>query len=271
MPPQSVPVSVIIPCYRCASTIERAVASVSCQTHKPAEVILVDDASGDDTLAVLNRLALANPELIKIVTLKENGGAASARNAGWNSATQPYIAFLDADDAWHPKKIEIQYAYMSLHPEVTLSGHQHRIITQPEKLPDWGIESFQARPLSRSAMLLSNKLVTPSVMLNRDVPNRFFDGKRHVDDHLLWLELICGGHKLVKLSAEMVSIYKLLFGVGGLSSQLWLMEKGELDTYKSLYDQDLINIGLWFCLSLYSLLKFGRRLIIYWGYLRWKI
>lgn len=68
----------------------------------------------------------------------------------------------------------------------------------------------------------------------------------------------------------MVSVYKDLFGVSGLSSQMWLMEKGELDTYRRLYDKDFITLGQWLSLSLYSLLKFGRRLVIDWGYLRWK-
>ncbi len=60
------PVSVIIPCYRCASTIQRAVQSVSNQTQKPVEVILVDDASGDDTLAALHELAQQNSDWIKL-------------------------------------------------------------------------------------------------------------------------------------------------------------------------------------------------------------
>ena len=51
------PVSVVIPCYRCAATIARAIASIAQQTRKPAEVLLVDDASGDGTLAVLQELA----------------------------------------------------------------------------------------------------------------------------------------------------------------------------------------------------------------------
>jgi len=60
------PVSVIIPCYRCASTIQGAVQSVSNQTQKPVEVILVDDASGDDTLAALHELAQQNSDWIKL-------------------------------------------------------------------------------------------------------------------------------------------------------------------------------------------------------------
>ena len=99
-------VSVVIPCFRCTGTIERAVASVAAQTRRPAEVILVDDASGDDTQKLLQKLSQHfEPGWIKLVFLEQNVGAASARNAGWDQATQTYVAFLDADDAWHPKKI----------------------------------------------------------------------------------------------------------------------------------------------------------------------
>lgn len=256
------PVSVIIPCYRCASTIRRAVDSVFAQSMIPSEVILVEDCSRDGTLAALQELEWTYPGRLKIVQMKWNQGAASARNAGWAIATQPYIAFLDSDDSWHPNKIEIQYAYMRDHPEVSLSGHSHRIIKKPEKLPHWEVGQWRVKPLSKLAMLMSNRLTTPSVMLKRDVLLRFRDGKRHVDDHLLWLELICEGHKVVKLSAELVAVYKFLYGASGLSSQLWPMEKSELDNYWLLFDNKNIGFVSVVFLSLYSLAKYLRRLII---------
>src|SRR5258706_14692588 len=97
------PVSVVVPCYRCADTIERAVRSVAAQTLRPAEVILVDDGSPDGTGAALERLRERfGADWIRIVRLPRNLGSASARNAGWELATQRYVAFLDSDDAWHP-------------------------------------------------------------------------------------------------------------------------------------------------------------------------
>src|SRR5438309_8195778 len=112
---RTAPVSVIIPCYRCAATIERAMLSVAEQSVRPAEAILIDDASGDNTFAVMEKIRNKYGDWIRIVALPMNQGAAAARNAGWHAATQPYIAFLDADDAWHPRKIEIQYGYMQQH------------------------------------------------------------------------------------------------------------------------------------------------------------
>lgn len=265
------PVSVVIPCYRCAATIARAIASIAQQTRKPAEVLLVDDASGDGTLAVLQELAQQHTGWIKVIALNQNQGAASSRNVGWEAASQPYIAFLDADDAWHLKKIEIQYAYMSAHPEVMLCGHGHRVVRQADMLPGWELGDWKVERIHKWALLLSNKFVTPSAMLRRDVNQRFVTGQRYMEDHMLWLELVCSGGVVTKLSAELAAIYKSPFGAAGLSAQLWPMEKSDLSNYARLYGSGCINLFEWLSLGLYSLLKYLRRLLIYWLHLRWKI
>ena len=264
------PVSVVIPCFRCAATIGRAIASISQQTQKPAEVILVDDASGDGTLAVLQQLVQSYPGWLKVLQSDENRGAASARNAGWAAASQPYIAFLDADDAWHPQKIEIQYAYMSAHPEVILCGHGHRLIRQTDALPDWEIGEWKEKRIRKWVLLLSNRFVTPSVMVRRDVGHRFVERQRYMEDHMLWLLLVCSGGSVIKLSAELAAIYKRPFGMMGLSAQVWSMERGDLGNYRRLYRAGCINGFQLGMLGIYSALKYLRRLLIYWGYLRWK-
>lgn len=264
------PVSVVIPCFRCAATIKRAIASVAQQTQKPAEVILVEDGSDDDTLAVLRALAERHPNWIKIIALPENKGVATARNVGWSAATQPYIAFLDADDAWHPQKIEIQTSYMDTHPEIVLCGHGHRIMERSAVLPDWKILAWKEQHIPKWSWLLSNKFVTPSVMVRSEISQRFVKNQRYMEDHSLWMEVVCSGQRVTKLSAELVAIYKSSFGVSGLSAQLWAMEQGELSNYQHLYNENYINLAQWLALSVYSLLKFGRRLVIYWSWLRWK-
>ena len=83
-----------------------------------------------------------------------------------------------------------------------------------------------------------------------------------MEDHVLWLEILCGGGRLVMLSAELAAIYKSLFGVSGLSSELWSMQKGDLSNYFLLYKNRHINFIQWLGLSFYSIAKFIRRLII---------
>jgi len=96
-PVEQLPVSVVIPAYRRADAVRRAVAGVRAQTGAaPAEVIVVDDASGDDTADAAR--AAGATVLVNAV----NRGEGGARNAGIEAATQPWVALLDSDDEWLP-------------------------------------------------------------------------------------------------------------------------------------------------------------------------
>ena len=256
-----IPVSVIIPCFCCASTIKRAVGSVAKQTHKPAEVILVEDASSDNTLEVLQEIANEYLGWVKVVHLPRNQGAAYARNTGWHVASQPFIAWLDADDAWHPKKIEIQYKFMLENPQVILCGHEAKVIVDDIQ-PDWQLHDLDFKYISKNRLLISNPFVTPSVMIRKDIKFRFDPNKRYMEDHLLWLQIICDHHKIAKLNLALVAMYKQAYGSSGLSSHLWAMEKSDLDNYWILYKArkiDFISVNI---LSFYSLIKYLRRLIV---------
>lgn len=89
-------VSVIMPCYQNAQTVERTIRSIQAQTMKDWELIAVDDGSTDDTLAVLTRLAAQEPRMR--VVHQENAGVSCARNAGQDAAKGKWISYVDADD-----------------------------------------------------------------------------------------------------------------------------------------------------------------------------
>ena len=261
-------VSVIIPCYRCVATIERAVSSIAAQTVLPAEVILVDDASGDGTRHLLVEISgRYQMGWIKLVLLEQNVGAGNARNAGWAVASQLLIAFLDSDDAWHEQKIEIQTALMTANPEVLLSGHSHRLL-KTGLLPHWPILATPTVHIGKWRMMLSNQFVTPSVMLRRDIPHRFVDRQRYMEDHMLWLLVVCSGAKVVKLPIDLAAIYKAPFGVTGLSARVWEMERSDLGNYHRLHKAHYLNFIQFGLLAAYSWLKYLRRLALYWVYLR---
>jgi len=104
-------VSVIMPVYNAASWVRRGIDSVLQQTHRHLELIAVDDGSQDESLAILEACAQADPR-VRVLRQPTNGGVAAARNAGIAAAQGDYIAFLDADDWWHTSKLEMQLAGM---------------------------------------------------------------------------------------------------------------------------------------------------------------
>ena len=106
-------VSVITAAYNSAGVIERNVRSVGTQSLRPAEHIIVDDGSVDDTVAIVQGLQSEFSHL-RIIR-QENGGAAMARNAGIAMATTRYVAFLDSDDFWSERKLESQIGFMAEH------------------------------------------------------------------------------------------------------------------------------------------------------------
>src|SRR5260370_37555658 len=103
-------VSVIIPAYNEAATVERTISSVRNQTYSDLEMQLVDDGSTDETAAIVQRLA----DIDHRITLlrKPTGGLVSARNYGIAHAGGEFIAPIDADDLWYQDKIENQMVVM---------------------------------------------------------------------------------------------------------------------------------------------------------------
>jgi glycosyltransferase involved in cell wall biosynthesis len=258
----SIPVSVVIPCFRCGRTIVRAVESVVSQTARPLEILLVDDASDDDTPSVLAELeSKYGRDGLRVLRLERNGGPSLARNAGWNAARGEYVAFLDADDSWHPRKLAIQYAYMRDHPDVKLSGHRHLELVNGQALPDLEAETT-AEPISLRRILFSNPFVTPSVMVPCDLPLRFREDRRHMEDHLLWMQVAASGARVVRLDAALASTYKRGFGDAGLSAQIHSMAIGDLTNYWILWREKKLRFPSMIGLTVWSLAKFLRRLLI---------
>jgi glycosyltransferase involved in cell wall biosynthesis len=108
-------VSVVIPTYNAELYIQKCVQSVSDQTYKNIEILVVDDCSKDNTKMIIECLKIKNLKILK--TKKNSGGPATPRNLGISKAKGKYIAFLDQDDLWEPKKLEICVNKMQNHFE----------------------------------------------------------------------------------------------------------------------------------------------------------
>lgn len=253
------PVSVVMPCYRCAATIDAAVRSAHGQTLRPLELVAVDDASDDETPQALARLEREfGSDWLRVIRLPRNRGPSTARNAGWDAARGEFIAFLDADDTWHPRKIEYQYRSMRADRGIALSAHRHSF----HDLPPVAETVPHATEIAASALLWRNRFVTPSVMLKRELPFRFREGQRHMEDHLLWMQIAFAGHRIVILEVALAALHKKPFGEAGLSSQLLEMERSELANYRLLGREKRIGPPMLALLQCWSAAKFLRRLLI---------
>lgn len=256
-----VQVSVVIPCYCCEQTLERAVASVAGQTAQPLELILVDDGNTEESRNILVKLRdLYAPGWIKLVLLEKNVGAASARNAGWDQASGRFVAFLDADDSWHPHKLELQYQFMLSEPDVAVSGHGHTQLGKAGVSGRLGKHRF--RSLSRFHVLLKNPFITPSFMVRRDLVFRFLAGRRHMEDHLFLMQVADSGLRVAKTDLPLAFIYKHIYGDAGLSADMWTMQESELKNYQLLYREGGISSVTLFLFQVYSWVKFCRRVVL---------
>jgi len=109
----SIAVSVVIPAYNAGKYLGRAIDSVLAQTRPADEIIVVDDGSTDNTADVAHGYG----EKIRFIR-QENAGASVARNTGIEAATSEWIAFLDADDEWLPRKLKLQTEHLRRNPDL---------------------------------------------------------------------------------------------------------------------------------------------------------
>jgi glycosyltransferase involved in cell wall biosynthesis len=193
-------VSVVIPAYRAAGTIGRALESVLGQSSPPREIVIVDDGSPDK-----NELRAALGPYGDHVALirKLNGGAASARNLGIERSQGELIAFLDADDYWEPTKLERQLDVFSRHAEVGLVASRffHQEPGQPRvdfpQVPDdRQFGSFQEDRLvmcsGQEVLSTTMRVLTSTVIVRREAlgDERFVSGLEPAEDRDLWARLV---------------------------------------------------------------------------------
>ena len=118
----NVRVSIVTPFMNAGRFIEESIQSVLAQTYEAWELLLVDDGSTDDSTGIARRYADAYPDRIRYLAHpdRENRGASASRNLGARHARGEYLAYLDADDVYLPRKLEQQVPLLDAHPEVAI-------------------------------------------------------------------------------------------------------------------------------------------------------
>lgn len=229
-------VSVIIPTYNRAKKVSSAVSSVLDQTCTDFEIIVIDDASTDDTNDRLEEFG----DKIRLIKHGENRGVSAARNTGIKEAKGKYIALLDSDDYWVPKKLEVQIDFFN--------KNQAAVICQAREI--WIRNGRRVNPAKKhlkpsgDIFIPSLKLclVSPSaVMLKRSLFDEvgLFDEELPVcEDYDLWLRIS------YKYPVHLID-QDLLVKEGGapdqLSTSLMGMDRFRIQSMVKLLKKEVLN------------------------------
>lgn len=202
-------VSILMPAFNALHTLGEAVASVQAQSHTDWELLIVDDASRDGTYARAEALA-AEDIRIRLLRHAENKGAAATRNTALAAAQGRYIAFLDADDLWHPDKLRRQLAFMAetgaafsytgFWRKYSGAGHAQ----SPGQDP--GREVHVPRSVDRNTLLRGNVIGCLTAMYDRahlgDCP---MPDLRMRQDFALWLDILTKTDRAQGLQAPLAT------------------------------------------------------------------
>ncbi|MEO9571687.1 MAG: glycosyltransferase family 2 protein [Polaribacter sp.] len=180
-------VSIITPNYNSEKFISQTINSVLNQTYKNWEMIIVDDLSTDSSIKIINSFCIKDSR-IKLFQLKENSGAAIARNKAISLAKGSFIAFLDSDDLWFSKKLEVQLSFM-------ITNNYSLTYTSYEIINENGVSNgkkihCKAR-LDYHRMLYSNEIGCLTAIYDKEILGKVFMPEiRKRQDYGLWLSVL---------------------------------------------------------------------------------
>ena len=190
-------VTVVMPVFNGARTLRRSVTSVLDQTFRSLELVVVDDASTDDTVRIAEELAKGDAR-VRIVRRERSGGPAAARNSGIAGGTGRFLAFCDADDLWLPEKLERQLDLARTSGASLLYCGYHRVSadfagTGADFVPEGRVVHVPTQ-LTREGLLRRNVIgnLTAVVDLERTGPVTMPDVPG-AEDYALWLSILRKG------------------------------------------------------------------------------
>lgn len=199
-------VSIIVPVYNAARYIAETIEMVNAQTYKDWELILVDDASRDDSVLVIEEIIRSQGKRIRLIKKNRNEGAAAARNSGIDAAAGQYIAFLDADDIWREDKLEKQIRFME-EKEAAFSFHSYEFGDENAR-PTGKVVKAPAKLNFRQA-LSRTVIFTTTVMFDVDRIGKEIIHMPQVpsEDTATWWRILKSGYTAYGLD-ENLAIYR---------------------------------------------------------------
>lgn len=187
-------VSVIMPAYNAEKYIEQAIRSVQKQTVRSWELIVVDDRSTDKTAEQIRRLAAEDMRIIPVYS-ETNHGAAESRNIALRQCRGEFVALLDADDVWHPQKLEREL-------ERARETDADIVYSSYAMIDEQGTRCFSDFIVEEStdlqSMLNCNTIGCSTVLMKAKVlEKRPFVTDFYHEDYVMWLSLLQAGCKAV--------------------------------------------------------------------------
>src|SRR5215510_5701311 len=227
-------VSVIIPTYNRCEMVREAIASVLAQTFQDFELIVVDDGSNDGTRELVREFSSVR------YTFQENRGVSAARNRGATLSRGRLLAFLDSDDFWQPRKLEMQAAFFTAHPEARICQTEELWLRngvrvnphQKHRKPSGDIftRSLQLCLVSPSAVMMRRELFAQSGGFDESLPA--------CEDYDLWLRI--AAREPVYLIEEPLVVKR-----GGhadqLSHKFWGMDRFRVAALRKLLDSGVLS------------------------------
>ena len=184
-------ISVIIPTFNRKALCKRAISSVLNQTYTNYELLVIDDGSTDGTSEDILFEGMGNREQYRYFSLPCTTGVAHARNFGAKKAKGAWIAFLDSDDEWHPKKLARQVSWIHTHPEYNIVQTKELWIRKGKRVNPPKTHEKIAGDIFKES--LERCMVTPSsVMIKRDffmAVGKFNESLPACEDYDLWLRV----------------------------------------------------------------------------------
>lgn len=204
-----------MPSYNSKNYIEQTITSVKNQTYQEWELIIVDDCSNDGTQEVISNI-IADDLRIKLIKLeKNNGGPAAPRNKGVREAKGYWIALLDSDDIWHPKKLEFQIDAM-IRYEVPFSSTSSRNFNNESEIKfDAGLNGKAIQEVSYLMQRIKGRTPNSSVVVEKllllKYPFNESPEYKAVEDYDCWLRIHQEIGKSIKLK-EPFLFYRIIEG-----------------------------------------------------------
>jgi len=208
-------VSVIVPVFNAARTVEQAIDSVRAQTFSDLEIVVVDDGSSDDPAVALERIADRRIRLLR----QENQGGAAARNRGIDAAVGRFVAFLDSDDVFLPHHLQTMHDLLkdttgtAAYARVVVDRGDGRVILKPPRAirPD---EHMATYLLCDRGFVPTISLVVENQMAKKV---RYAVGYRYGEDTSFAIDLYLAGCKFV-MAEKPAALLRDTFDPGRTSS-----------------------------------------------------